>query len=116
MVKDRLEISLTGTVSGGPFQSVGASKVVFETAAVVLPALGVTTARVDVVDKRLVGGRDVTTARGGAEVATSGSEVTEGFTGALAVGRKAGFGGVEVIGGEETATVVGTVVTFSGGR
>lgn len=58
----------------------------------------------------------MTTARGGAEVAPSGSKVTEGITGALVVGGNAGFGAAEVICREETAWVVGSVVTFSGSR
>lgn len=52
----RMEISRKVTVSGGLFQSMGASETVFETAAVACLALGVTTALVKIVDKRIVGG------------------------------------------------------------
>lgn len=55
-------------------------------------------------------------ARAGAEVAISGSKVTEGIIGALAVGGNAGFGGAEVICREATVTVVGSVVPCSGSR
>lgn len=55
MFEVRLEISRKGTISAGVFQSVGASETVFETAAVVVLALGITTARVKMVDRRVVG-------------------------------------------------------------
>lgn len=93
----RLEISRKGTVSAGLFQSMGAPEMAFETAAVVMLALGITTAWVKTVDKRVVGGCNLPGVRAGAEVAISGSEVTESITGTLVVGGNAGFGGVEVI-------------------
>lgn len=110
----KLEVSRKGTVAGGFFKTMGASEVVFETAAVVILVWGITTARVKMVDERVVGGCDLPGARAGAEVAISGLGVTESITGALVVGGNAGFGGAEVIRREATVTVVRSVVMCSG--
>lgn len=114
--KVRLEISRKGAVSGGLFQSTGGSETVFETATVARLALGLTAAWVKMVDRRAVGSWDLPGARAGAEVAISGSEVTEGIPRALAVGGDAGFGAAEVIRREATVPVVGSVVTCLGSR
>lgn len=106
-------MSLKGTVSAGPFQSVDAPKREVGAAAAAPLAWGGTTARGKTAETGAVGGGEVTLAAGGAEVATPGPE---GITPALGAGRNVGFRAAGMVCREATATVVGKAVTLPGRR
>lgn len=84
-----------GSVSGGPFKSVEALKVEVRRAVVVVPG---------------------TVAAGGADGVAPGGDVPEGVPAELGVGRDAGWGVVQRVCREASATVVGNIVTFSASR
>lgn len=93
--RGRLEMSPKGPASSGPFKSVKALKVEVRTAVVVVPG---------------------TVAAGGAEGVAPGGDVPEGVPAELGVGRDAGWGVVQRVCREASATVVGNIVTFSASR